>query len=710
MKPSTILVQNDSLRIELARATGALVRVECPRTGWRVLDREAVGLSFRLLVPTRPAQDWHTAGRRNVIADGLRQSAPRVEEASAGKGAVFVWDRLALSNGEEVPISVRCQVDAGGEGITFGVRISNDSPYTVENVWYPCLGDMLQPRSGEALAAFLYHYGTAQRWSLRPVYDNMRGYYGFDYPVQVSPDLPSCGAPMTPFILLGSPSEGLYVGVARPSPELVAWQTELHPGYASSIDSRVPEARSIAGRDVAVRFGAVHVPFIAPKETRELTPVMVQAFAGSWHAGADIYKRWRSSWARESEAPSWAREPHSWQQVHINSPEDELRRRFSDLVEVGEECARHGVRAIQLVGWNDGGQDQGNPSHDPDPRLGTAEELRNAIARIRALGVKTVLFSKFTWADRATEAFRKSLHRLAVKDPYGDYYVYPGYQYQTSTQALDINTKRLIPMCFLSEDYLRLCEQEFEKVLALEPDGILYDECQHHGQALLCFDGAHGHRPGAPVYANDRLLIDRLREKSLGRTREFLFAGEACYDWELETYNLSYHRSWSRSHVPLMRYLRPDALIMTAITGFNDRNMINQCLLYRYIASYEPFNFKGRLADFPETMAYGLKMDALRTELRSYLWDGEFRDTVGVTVLQKDGTPHHPYSVFRRASDGKRAVVIANYEEKKPVTVSVSLSENARPKRSRTVENEKWTTIQGEIRIEPQSAVVVLEE
>ncbi len=65
--------------------------------------------------------------------------------------------------------------------------------------------------------------------------------------------------------------------------------------------------------------------------------------------------------------PDRVRDPHAWLQIHMNSPEDELRFRFTDLVQVGEECARHGVRAIQLVGWNDGGQDQNNPSHDPDP-------------------------------------------------------------------------------------------------------------------------------------------------------------------------------------------------------------------------------------------------------------------------------------------------------------------------------------------------------
>ena len=61
--------------------------------------------------------------------------------------------------------------------------------------------------------------------------------------------------------------------------------------------------------------------------------------------------------------------------------------------------------------------------------------------------------------------------------------------------------------------------------------------------------------------------------------------------------------------------------------------MINQCLLYRYIISYEPYNFKGMPEDYPLTLAYGKQMDALRTELREYFWDGEFRDKVGATVL-----------------------------------------------------------------------------
>jgi hypothetical protein len=449
------------------------------------------------------------------------------------------------------------------------------------------------------------------------------------------------------------------------------------------------------------------VPYIQPGETRTLTPITLEPFQGGWQHGVDIYKTWRDKWLKLPQVPEWAREPHAWQQIHINSPEDELRVRFADLPEVGQECAKHGVKAIQLVGWNDGGQDQGNPSHNPDPRLGTWDELKEAIAKIQAMGVKLILFSKFTWADRGTEWFRKELIRMAIKDPYGDYYLHPGYQYQTATQILDINTKRLIPMCFLDEEYLALCDREFKKTVELGADGILFDECLHHGPALLCFDPHHGHRYGAPVYANDRKLIRNFGKMTDQARPDFLFAGEACYDWELEAYHLSYHRSENKHHIPLSRYMQPHAQLMTAVTGFNDRNMINQCLMYRYVISYEPYNFKGHLDDYPLTMAYGKQMDALRTELRDYFWDGEFRDTVGATVTC-EGKPYQPYSVFINSRNGNKGLVICNYDEHSSVSVTASLESGEKLSRYRLVDDPNWKTVESGIAIPPCSSAVVI--
>jgi hypothetical protein len=692
------VLANDTLRLEFERATGALVHVASADGAWQLLDRPQLGLSFRLLVPLPQ--------RRNNNVLGEKQPVSSVAVAPDGRSARFIWNGVTSELGGPLDIGVTLDVQMTARQAIFTIAIDNRSAYVVENVYCPYIGDVQHPPQAESFKTFVYNYAASQEWPIWPAFQNMRGYYGVDYPTQVASWSAGSGAPMAPYILLRSAQQGLYVGVNAPSSELVAWHLELRPGWGESINSQQPKTRTVAGKDVAVRFAAVHVPYIQPGEQRTLTPVALEAYQGGWQAGVDIYKAWRDTWMKPPALPAWAREPHSWQQIHINSPEDELRVPFTELVHIGEECARHGVKAIQLVGWNDGGQDQGNPSHDPDPRLGTFVELKQAIADIQALGVKLILFAKFTWADRATERFRNELVRYAVKDPYGDYYHYQGYQYQTATQLLDINTKRLIPMCFQSEDYLRICDEEFRKTVELGADGILFDECLHHSPTLLCFDPDHGHRHGAPTYANDRKLIENFSKIALPVRGDFLFAGEACYDWEMEAYHLSYHRSESLEHIPLSRYMLPHAPFMTAVTGFEDRSMVNQCLLYRYIISYEPYNFKGRLDDYPATMAYGKQMDALRTELRRYFWDGEFRHEVGAQVTVK-GQGHHPYAVFR-AEDGSEALAIANYSDDAAITAEALLASGRPLTRYRLVDDPTWRPVAEGILIPPRSAAVVL--
>ena len=702
-----IVLANDSLRLEFARDTGALIGLTAVETDWSVLDRPQVGLSFRLLLPL--------PDRRNNPVHGEKQTLSAVEMSDDGRSAKFVWDGVTSEYAGRHDIRLSLDVTLTDRQAVFAMTVENRSELVVENVYCPYLGDVQHPPQAEWFKTFLYQYAAAQQWSLWPTYQNMRGYYGVDYPTQFSGWSAGAGAPMSPFVLLRGESEGLYAGVVAPSSELVAWHTELRPGFSDSLSNSVsldaqgsvPDAPVIAGKDVATRFAAVHVPYIQPGETRALTPVALEAYQGGWQQGVDIYKDWREGWMKMPPLPAWVEEPHAWQQVHINSPEDELRMRFTDLVQLGEECARHGVEAIQIVGWNDGGQDQGNPSHDPDPRLGTFDELKQAVADIQALGVKVILFAKFTWADRATEWFRKDLVHQAVRDPHGDYYHYGGYQYQTATQLLDINTKRLIPMCFLSEDYLAICDNEFQKTLDLGADGILFDECLHHTPSLLCFDTDHGHRYGAPVYANDRKLIENFAQISDPVNPDFLMAGEACYDWEFEAYHLSYHRSESRDHIPLSRYMLPDVPLMTAVTGFDDRNMVNQCLMYRYIISYEPYNFKGHLDDYPATVAYGRQMDALRTELRQYFWDGEFRHEVGAQVTG-DGKPHHPYAVFLNRVTGKSGVVICNYDLAESVTVQVELDDGGTLSQYRLVGDTVWHSTENAIAIPPRSAAVLI--
>jgi hypothetical protein len=397
-----VILENETLRLEFDPTNGALTRLVAVETGWEILSRPHLGLSFRLLVPLNPQRD-------NPVY-GEKQKVTHTEQT--GNSVTFTWDSVTSEHGGTHNIKLTLQIALDKHQARYQMTVENRSELTVENVYCPYFGDLQHPKDEEWFQAFWYSYATAQEWSLWPTYRNSRGYYGIDFPTQFAQDSHTVGAPMAPFVLLRGSKQGLYVGIAAPETELVAWHTELRPGYDNSISTRAPaglhqligrtpDAETIGGKDVSIRFAAVHVPYILPGETRTLTPLVLQPYQGDWQHGVDIYKQWRGGWMSTPELPNWAKEPHSWQQIHINSPENEFRMKFTDLHLIGEDCAKHGVKAIQLVGWNYGGQDQYNPSHDPDPGLGTAQELKDAIAQIQAMGVKVILFAKFTWADRA---------------------------------------------------------------------------------------------------------------------------------------------------------------------------------------------------------------------------------------------------------------------------------------------------------------------
>ncbi len=697
-----LVTHGGGIRAGIDRRTGAL-RDLSGGGDWRPLSSARSARPFDLLIPL--------PGRRRNRTREAPQRPPRVTVSGDGASVLLDWDSVVSEHGGTHDISVSARYALDGEALVCAVTVRNDSQLVVENVAFPCLTDLQPPDRASRFGTFSYAYGTARRHQLWPRFDNLTGYYGFDRPTYVQEQHAMAAAPSSPFILLEGPGCGLYVGVDEPRTDLLTWFAELEPGYGESMGSLVPVDPAVGGKEVRIEFAPVHLPYLLPGERRTLSPIRLACYAGDWHAGAGIYRARRKTWMGSSTPPAWASAPHSWQQIQLNSPEGERRYRFRDLVGLARECAGHGVRAIQLVGWNDGGQDQNNPSHDPDPALGGADELRRAIAACQDLGVKIVLFSKFVWADRATDRFRRDLIRLAVKDPYGDYYQHPGYRYQTVTQLLDVNTRRLIPMCFASPEWIRLCREEFQKVLDSGADGMLYDECFHHMPALACFDPGHGHRYGQPVYAHDVDFVRWLREQSDPVRPEFLYSGEACTDWQLAAYHLSYHRSEALDHIPLMRYLRPDALLMTAVTGFDDRGMINQCLLYRYVVSYEPYNFKGRLSDMPRTVGYGQQMDALRTGLREWLWDGEFQDTLGAQVTERGtGRPHAPFAVFRSTRDSSLAVVAANYGTGSDVVVDVAVPEATRPHVYRLVDDDRWREAAGGVRLPPRSAAVILED
>ncbi|HEX4031036.1 MAG TPA: hypothetical protein VHX20_11775 [Terracidiphilus sp.] len=682
-----VVLEDDVFQVAFDAVSGALTRLVRKSTNWVIERRPELGASFRLLVPL-PHQ------RANFVL-GQKQRAVSVRKISDNQ-VRLEWNNLVSEHGGMLPIAFTAVVTLQDGALTFDATLKNNSPLWVETIDYPYFGDLNGPTREEQLQSEVMWYGNLEGKEIHPRFDNEKGYWGVRYPTKTSQSDHSL------YCLIQAASQGLYVEMHDPTqPYLLEYTFEQHPGIVA--EDRVPEQDEISGLTVNLEFRTCHFVFAHPKSTRKLAPVLMRGYDGDWHAGLDIYKQWRATWFKRPHIAAWVEDVHSWLQLQIDGAEQDFSILYRELPKYIDECAANGVTAIQLVGWALGGQDGGDPCLDTDPGLGTWLELHQAILHARRKGVKIVLFGKPIWADMTTEWYKKELYKYDAIDPYGIPYETGGYSYTTPTQLAGINNRRRAIMDVQCQAYRDIATHEFEKTVALGADGWLFDEVCHHAGVLYSFSAGRGYEPPSYIYGGDMPMAAQFRAAADKVNPDFIFAGEGPQDWLMQYYPVSYFRINDGSR-PVCRYIDSQAPLLVAVTGIDDREKLNLILLNRYIISYEPFNFKGHVTDFPLTLVYGKKIDALRRRYREYLWDAEFRDTLGASVTGSGSVRH---AVFV-AKSGKRAVVVVNPETTGELTVKIDL-----PHAGRLVvvtpEQPEMQAVSDMLKVPARSAAVIME-
>ena len=684
-----VILQDQALFVAFDKESGAITRLVRKSTNWVIERRPELGVSFRLLVPL--------PNRRANFVLGQKQHALKVDKPSENRVEI-VWKDLASEHGGVLPITLTATATLEGGTLTFDAILSNESSLAVETIDYPYFGDLNPPSRSEGLQSEHMWYGNLAGSELHPHFGNEKGYWGVNYPTKTIDSKQSL------FCLIQSAHQGLYVGMNDPTqPYLLEFTFEQHPGVVQSLDNSVPNTDEFAGVPVHLEFRTCHFVFTPPQSASTLAPVVLRTYDGDWHSGIDVYRQWRNTWFQERRLPEWVTDVHSWLQLQIDGAEQDFSIPYRDLPKYIDECAANGVSAIQLVGWNIGGQDGGDPCLDTDPGLGSWEELHQAISYAQNKGVKMILFGKPIWADRTTQWCKKELYQYAATDPYGIPYETGGYSYTTPTQLAGINNRRRYIMDVQSPAYRDIATKQFQKILDLGAAGWLFDEVCHHGPVEYSFSPDHGYKAPGYIYGGDMPLAKQFRTAADKVSPDFIFAGEGPQDWLMQYYPVSYFRIGNGSR-PVCRYIDSRAALMVAVTGFDDREMLNLILLNRYIISYEPFNFKGHLTDFPLTLSYGRKIDALRNRYKAWLWDAEFRDTLGATI---DADGAHRHSVFVSKA-GKRAVVVVNMEAQKSIGVTLKLPDPGKLVVA-TPEQPDSQPTSGTIQIPARSAAVLME-
>lgn len=658
-----VTLEDQSLLAAFDTDSGTLTRLENKSTHWVIERRPELGVSFRLNAPL--------ANRQDNFVFGPKQRATEVQKLSAHQ-IRFQWKNLVSERGGVLPITLTSIVSLTNGALTFAATLENDSPLMVSTVDYPYLGDLNPPATNAPMHSEHMWYGDlkSQDISQGPIVMSRQSL----------------------FCLIQSTNQGLYVEMHDP----------MQPYLLNFIFQPRPGAKP-AGNLERIEFHTRHFAYVHPHTTAKLVPVVLRGYQGDWHAGVDCYKEWRKTWFQEPHLPDWAKEVHSWVMLRMNTTEQDYGVPYTNLVRYAREWAANDVRAVQLVGWNIGGQDGGDPSQDTEPGLGTWQQFHDAIAQVQAMGVRVILFAKLNWADLTTSWYSNQLYKYQCTDEDGKRYEQGGYAYVTPTQLAGIGLHRRAVMDFLDPDYRAIAVNEFKKILALGSEGWLWDEVCHHAGVLYSWAPDHGYTPPGYVYGGDLPLSAELRAAANDVNSNFLFAGEGPEDWLMQYYPVS---EVGVTAVPICQYLDSrHCLILAGVSGFDDREQLNRILMRHCVIQYEPFLYKGYLSDFPLTLVYGKKIDALRRKYKAFLWDGEFRDTLGAEV-SADGS--FGYSVFD-ADDGKRAVVVVNQEFSKAITAKVNLPHPGKLVMA-TPEHPNAVSTTGTLEIPARSVAVVMEQ
>jgi len=658
-----VTLQDNLLAASFDTDSGALTRLENKSTHWVIEPRPELGVSFQLNTLTADMKENPVLGRNQRAVEVKKLSNHQVR---------FQWKDLQSEHGGVLPITLTATASLTNGVLTFDATVENNSSVMVSTIDYPYLGDLTAPARDMPMSSLHTFYGNLI------AEDILRG--------------PTVMSKQSLFCMIQTTNQGLYVEMHDATQPYL-----LNFGFEPRRDSKSNDA-------ARVEFYTRHFVYAHPHTTAKLVPVVMRGYKGDWHAGVDCYKDWRKTWFKEPHLPAWAKEVHSWTMLRMNTTEQNYDVSYTNFVQYGREWAACGVRAVQVVGWNIGGQDGGDPSQDTDPGLGTWQEFHDAIAQVQDMGVKVILFAKLNWADLTTSWYSNKLYKYECTGQNGKREEQGGYAYVTPTQLAGIGLHRRAVMDFLDPEYRDLAVGEFNKILALGSEGWLWDEVCHHASALYSWAPNHGYEPPGYVYGGDLPISAQLRAAADKVSPDFLFSGEGPQDWLMQYFPVS---ETGVTAVPFCQYLdTTNCLMLAGVSGFDDREQLNMILLRHCVIQYEPFLYKGHITDYPMTLAYGQKIDALRRKYKAYLWDGEFRDTLGADVSGTGGS--FRYSVFV-AANTKRAVVVANPEFDKPIAAVVKLP-HARKLVVATPEEPDAKPTKGTVQIPARSAAVIMEQ
>lgn len=688
LSESGIVLSNSRVALRFEPKHGRLVSLKNLRTGTELIRDPRLAENFRLRVPVGELVSNYVFGRD--------QSLSRWEKVRVGGGwqLSLTWDRVrAISGPLDVPVKLNVFLADEGDEFIFRLSLGNGTPFVLEEAWCPIIGGFQSVGAPDETELVSPHQSDGRRFGdpFNQFPEALEGYRS-PYPTIVWTYPGLIGMQWLDF---HNGREGLYLGCHDSTCTHTDFILERHPGIGHmmctfpTVPSHLPQGLALA---------IVKHPYLEPGETWESPLAVIALHEGDWHAGADRYRSWVLSWIEIRERTGWMADFEGWQHLIINEPNGLVHYCFEELPAILAAVQPFGIDTLNVIGLQSIGAGWVHPDNTLDPKLGTEDDFRKALAEIHRRGGRVIAFMKPHRADPATEWYQHELHRYAVKSR-------DGIDLRLQFPVDPIDGIRQGPpwaaqMCTGSSEWRDIIAAQVMKLVALGVDGVQFDEVGDCD--LFCFDASHGHRPADGMPQGMLELLRRVHTEAKAMNPDFVVTGEYLFDAQYQFAEVAYARANPGASPEVWKYTFPE-FPRTILVEAYDYDHVSQALLFGSPFNVEVFRMRGLLSDEPTVAEYVAQIIQLRRKLGDYLKHGRFRDTLGAQVQGEAR-----YGVHE--SDAGRAVVVWNPTSQEQA-VTVTLDETFPL-------GEVWFYRPGsdgqaadhpvQVRVEPHRAVVIV--
>ena len=556
----------------------------------RVIQEPRLGESFRIVLPE--------PGYEGNIFKGSDQTAVRIEKDPSGITCYF--DQLKNER-ETVPVAVKYHIEPIADHVEFSLDVHNPTERPLAEVFFGLIGGQkgignrldtqsLVPGSNYNSAPDLYtdfQGGSFGGGNLGIPYSAAGIIYpGFQFTM--------------PWMEIYNPNEnlGLYYANHDTADRVSTLYVELRPYNRTAVvhDTWPRPSDLPPGEPIGLTFGWLNFPYTKNGDFHG-GPIALQVHHGDWHVGSHLYRAFYDQhFPAILRKPDWLRNEMAWQDVIMLNGEDVVHYRFNDLPRLAADAKKYGVTTFEILGWDIGGIDRGYPQYTPDPRLGTVQEFKDALAQIRAMGVHPLIFANIQFADTGTLAYMQGLSQFDVTGRWAPDLKLFGWGEGTISARLGLARSHMTLVSPSHPAFRQYLLEQFNQLVRDGADGFQLDKAAIVG--LLDFN------PTVPV-SPDRSLpegVIKTYQDLLSEGRKInpalAIASENPWDRAFPYIDVSYLRM-NTIDIPstALRYTFPEWTATIFAENPGDRNVMNNGMRYGFVWALAPRHYNASMDD-----------------------------------------------------------------------------------------------------------------